>query len=94
MCPVKEIFEYAFDDVTVDARCWFDMYVGNGFFTVYFELIFVVNGVSNVNLQKIRSSVNLLIRSSKSLSKHPHKISTHSYTQINRTLLKQIIFSL
>ena len=53
MCPVKETFEYAFDDVTVDARCWFDMYVGNGFFTVYFEFIFVVNGVSNVNVQKI-----------------------------------------
>ena len=45
MYSVKEIFEYAFDDVRVDARCWFDMYVGNGFFSVHFEFIFVVNGV-------------------------------------------------
>ena len=51
MCSVKGTFEYAFDDVRVDARCWFDMYVGNGFFAVYFEFMFVVNGVSNVNAQ-------------------------------------------
>ena len=50
---MKETFEYTFDDVTVDAGCCFDMYVGNGFFAVHFEFIFVVNGVSNVNVQKI-----------------------------------------
>ena len=53
MDSVKETFEYTFDDVRVDARCWFDMYVGNGFFVVYFEFIFIVNGVSYVNVQKI-----------------------------------------
>ena len=36
MCSVKEAFEYTFDDIGVDARCWFDMYVGNGFFAVHF----------------------------------------------------------
>ena len=45
MCSVKETFEYTFDDVRVDVRCWFDMYVGNGFFSVHLEFIFVVNGV-------------------------------------------------
>ena len=50
---MKEILEYTFDVVRVDAHCWFDMYVGNGFLEVHFELIFVVNGVSNVNVQKI-----------------------------------------
>ena len=53
MCSVKETFEYTFDDVRVDARCWFQMYVGNGIFTVHFEFVFVVNGVCNVNVQKI-----------------------------------------
>ena len=49
---MKETFEYTFDDVRIEARCLFDMYVGNGFFAVHFEFIFVVNGVSNVNVQK------------------------------------------
>ena len=53
MCSVKETFEYTFDDVRVDARCWFGIYVGNGFFAVHFEFIFVVNGVCNVNDQEI-----------------------------------------
>ena len=53
MCSVKETFKYTFDDVSVDARCWFDMYVGNGIFAVHLEFIFVANGVSNVNVQKI-----------------------------------------
>ena len=53
MCSVKETFEYTFDDVRVDARWWFDMYVGNGFFAVHFQFIFIVNGVGNVNVQKI-----------------------------------------
>ena len=53
MWSVKETFEYTFDDVRVDARCWFGIYVGNGFFAVYFEFIFVVSGVCNVNDQKI-----------------------------------------
>ena len=52
MDSVKETFEYTFDDVRVDARCWFDMYVGNGFFDVHFEFTFVVNGISNVHVQK------------------------------------------
>ena len=46
MCSVKETFEYTFDDVRVDARCWFYMYVGNGFFAVHFQFIFIVNCVS------------------------------------------------
>ena len=50
---VKETFEYTYDDVKVDAWCWFDMYVCNGFFAMHFDFIFVVNGVSNVNVQKI-----------------------------------------
>ena len=25
MCSVKETFEYTFDDVRMDARCWFDI---------------------------------------------------------------------
>ena len=45
MFSVKESFEYTFDDVRVDVRFWFDMYVGDDFFTVHFEVIFVVNGV-------------------------------------------------
>ena len=53
VCSVKETFEYIFNYVRVNARCWFDMYVGNGFFAVHFELIFVVNCVSNVNIKKI-----------------------------------------
>ena len=32
---MKESFEYTFDDVSVDARCWFDIYVGNGCFLQY-----------------------------------------------------------
>ena len=36
MCSVKETFEYSFDDVRVDPRCCFDMYVGNGFFALLF----------------------------------------------------------
>ena len=47
---MKETFEYTFDDVRIDARCWFDMYVGNGFFAVHLEFIFVVNDVSNDNV--------------------------------------------
>ena len=50
---MKETFEYTFDDVRVDARCWFYMYVGNGFFAVHFQFIFVINGANNVNVQKI-----------------------------------------
>ena len=50
---MKETFEYTFDDVRVDARCWFDMYVGNGIFAAYFEFTFVVNGVSNAYVEKI-----------------------------------------
>ena len=53
MCSVKKTFEYTFDDVRVDALCWFDMFVGNGFFTVYFRFIFVVNWVSNINIREI-----------------------------------------
>ena len=53
VCSVKETFEYTYDDVKVDARCWFDIYVCNGFFVMHFEFIFVVNGVSNVNVQKM-----------------------------------------
>ena len=52
VCSAKETFEYTFDNVRVDARCWFDMYVDNGFFAVHFEFVFVVTGVSNVNVQK------------------------------------------
>ena len=50
---MKETFEYIFDDVRVDAQYWFDMYVGNDFFAVHFEFVFVVNGASDVNVQKI-----------------------------------------
>ena len=42
---MKETFEYTFHDVTVDARCWFDVYVGNGFFlrcTLNSYLLFMV----------------------------------------------------
>ena len=53
MCSVKETFENTFGDVRVDARCWFDRYIGNGFLAVHFEFIFVVNGVSTVNVQKM-----------------------------------------
>ena len=53
MCSVKETFEYTFDDVRVDARFWPDMYVVNGFFTVHFEFIFAITGVSNINIQEI-----------------------------------------
>ena len=53
VCSVNDTFEYTFDDVRVDARCWFDMCVGNGFFAVHFQLIFVFNGVINVDVQKI-----------------------------------------
>ena len=49
---MKETFEYTFDVVRVDARCWFDVHIGNGFFSVHFEFIFV-NGVGNVNVPKI-----------------------------------------
>ena len=45
---MKQTFEYTFDDVRIDARCWFDMYVGNDFFAMHCEFIFVVNGVSNI----------------------------------------------
>ena len=60
MYSVKETFEYTFDDVRVDARCWFDMYVGNGIFAVHFEFIFVVNGVSNVYVQKLKDLFSFL----------------------------------
>ena len=46
MCSVKETFEYTFDNVRVNTRCWFDMYVGNVESMVHFHFIFVVNGVS------------------------------------------------
>ena len=45
---MKENCEYTFDDVRVDARCCFDIYVGNGFFAMHFQFIVVVNGVSNI----------------------------------------------
>ena len=54
MCSVKETFEYTFDDVRVDARCLFNMYVGNGFFSVHFEFIFVVNGVLVLMFKKFK----------------------------------------
>ena len=46
---VKETLEFAFDGVWVNAWCWFDMDVGNGFFTVHFEFVFIVNGVTDIN---------------------------------------------
>ena len=52
VCSVDEIFEYTFDDVRVDSRCWLEMYLGNGFYTLYFKFIFVVNGASNINISK------------------------------------------
>ena len=52
MCSVKETFEYIYDDIRVDAQCWFDMYVGNDFFALHFGFIFVLNDVSNVNVKK------------------------------------------
>ena len=60
VCFVKETFEYYFDDVRVDAQCWFYMYVGNGFLAVHFEFISVVNGVSIVNVQKIYFRFHIL----------------------------------
>ena len=50
MCSVKETFECTFDDVRIDARCWFDTYVGNGFFAVRLEFISAVNVVGNGNV--------------------------------------------
>ena len=58
---MKETFEYIFNYVRVNARCWFDMYVGNGFFAVHFEFIFVVNGASDVNVQKIKRFIFVFI---------------------------------
>ena len=50
MCSVKDAFEYTFEDAKVEVWCSFSRYVGNGFFMVHFEFIFVVNGVSNANV--------------------------------------------
>ena len=65
MCSEKGTFEYTFDGVRVNALCWFDMYVGNGFFTVHFEFIFVVNDVSiNINdddIQEIQRFISVFI---------------------------------
>ena len=50
---MKETFEYRFHGVRINVRCWFDIYAGNGFFTVHFEFILAVNGiVSNNNIQE------------------------------------------
>ena len=51
---MKEILEYVFDGVNINAWCWFDMDVGDGFFMVHFEFIFIVSdsdivGVSDIN---------------------------------------------
>ena len=53
MCFVKETFEYTSDGVRVNAWCWFDMYVGNAFFTMHFEFMLIVNGISNINIQEV-----------------------------------------
>ena len=51
---MKETLEYVFDGVNINAWCWFDMDVGDGFFMVHFEFIFIVSdsdivGVSDIN---------------------------------------------
>ena len=47
---VRKTSEYTFDDVRVNVRCCFDIYVSNGFFTVHSEITFVVDGVSNIGI--------------------------------------------
>ena len=51
---MKETLEYVFDGVNINAWCWFDMDVGDGFFMAHFEFIFIVSdsdivGVSDIN---------------------------------------------
>ena len=61
MCSVKEAFEYTFDDVRLSAKFLFNMYIDNGLFTVHFEFIFNVKGVSNIDTQEIYIFISVFI---------------------------------